>query len=594
MNIDLDASFFSRTESHWSVFTEDAGSPAGGTSPQLSSLTLRYVCAGSTDVYELSLLAGRESVPFHYVATPSLLTLIPADAAAAGAGADGKNLRCVEIILPERDQMRIRTRRVGCRLEVAPASRGNWEALLPRGGTALPSWRAVVSAVKLDIDVLCGSAHSSAHWRPKPAGDRRHQYSDGYVLAVDPDSELLITDYESEPPARPPVRPFDHEEKRVAAEFAAFDAAGPPVEERYRETASGAAYLCWASIVAAQGNFAQPSMLMSKRRMTNTWNWDNYFNAWGLSLRDPELAWRIYQLHFTHQNPDGALADGINEQKIGWIYTKPPVHGLVLARLIETGVVTESRLAEIYPKLVRATRWWFRYRDDDGDLICQYHHGNDSGWDDATLFDLEPPVESPDLSALLVVQLRVLADVAHRLGLHGEAEEHTALAEQVLAALVEHSVRDARFVALKDTTHEQAPTSSLLLRVPMVLGALLPPEIADALASDLADPSRFLGPHGLATEAMDSDLFLPDGYWRGPGWAPALMLIVYGLVDAGRVELAREIARRFCDTCVRSGFAECFNVQTGAPLHDRGYTWTASVFTILAAWLNEQDSPEVS
>jgi glycogen debranching enzyme len=122
--------------------------------------------------------------------------------------------------------------------------------------------------------------------------------------------------------------------------------------------------------------------------------------------------------------------------------------------------------------------------------------------------------------------------------------------------------------------------------VPIVLGSLLPEKIIDAIAADLSDESRFLGAHGLATESMDSDEFLAEGYWRGPSWAPALMLIVHGLIDAGRVELARTIANRFCDTCVSSGFAECYNAQTGRPLHDRGYTWTASVFLILADWLN--------
>ncbi|MFP4444226.1 MAG: MGH1-like glycoside hydrolase domain-containing protein, partial [Spirochaetia bacterium] len=91
------------------------------------------------------------------------------------------------------------------------------------------------------------------------------------------------------------------------------------------------------------------------------------------------------------------------------------------------------------------------------------------------------------------------------------------------------------------------------------------------------------------TESMKSGEFIPDGYWRGPAWAPATMLIVYGLIDAGKTELAREISRRFCGTCRKAGFAECFNVVTGDPLHDRGYTWTASVFIILSHWLKTGD-----
>jgi hypothetical protein len=42
------------------------------------------------------------------------------------------------------------------------------------------------------------------------------------------------------------------------------------------------------------------------------------------------------------------------------------------------------------------------------------------------------------------------------------------------------------------------------------------------------------------------------------------------------------VARRFCETCRTSGFAENFDAITGAPLRDKAYTWTASVFLLLA------------
>ena len=59
-------------------------------------------------------------------------------------------------------------------------------------------------------------------------------------------------------------------------------------------------------------------------------------------------------------------------------------------------------------------------------------------------------------------------------------------------------------------------------------------------------------------------------------------LIADGLLRGGEAALAGEIARRFCDTCAASGFAENFNAVTGAPLRDPAYTWTSSVFLTLA------------
>lgn len=56
---------------------------------------------------------------------------------------------------------------------------------------------------------------------------------------------------------------------------------------------------------------------------------------------------------------------------------------------------------------------------------------------------------------------------------------------------------------------------------------------------------------------------------------------------SGEQTLAREIARRFCRLCATSGFAENFDARTGQPLCDRAYTWTASVFLLLAERLHD-------
>jgi glycogen debranching enzyme len=49
----------------------------------------------------------------------------------------------------------------------------------------------------------------------------------------------------------------------------------------------------------------------------------------------------------------------------------------------------------------------------------------------------------------------------------------------------------------------------------------------------------------------------------------------------GYPDLAREIARRFCALCDRSGFAENYDALTAAPLRDPAYTWTASAFLLM-------------
>ena len=122
-------------------------------------------------------------------------------------------------------------------------------------------------------------------------------------------------------------------------------------------------------------------------------------------------------------------------------------------------------------------------------------------------------------------------------------------------------------------------SSSLLCAMPIVLGRRLPSEIVDALEERLKE---HLTDFGLATEPPDSPHYQPDGYWRGPIWAPATYLVVLGLRDAGRDELADIISSRFRAMCENAGYAENFDALTGQGLRDLAYTWTASGYLLLA------------
>lgn len=92
-------------------------------------------------------------------------------------------------------------------------------------------------------------------------------------------------------------------------------------------------------------------------------------------------------------------------------------------------------------------------------------------------------------------------------------------------------------------------------------------------------------PFGIASESPRSPFYENDGYWRGPIWAPTTYIMVSALDDCGEKAFAKEIAKRFCELCKKSGFAENFNALTGAPLKDSGYTWTASVFLLMNEYL---------
>jgi glycogen debranching enzyme len=262
-------------------------------------------------------------------------------------------------------------------------------------------------------------------------------------------------------------------------------------------------------------------------------------------------------------------------------FVKPPIHGWALGQLrLLIADLTTADLARAYEQLERWTMFWLSQRRAPNRDLPYYQHGNDSGWDNATAFDEQRVIEAPDLAAFLVLQLRELAHLAARLGYDSAVRSWTARADELRTAMIDQLWMDDQFAVRGPTSWRRWSTSSLLLLMPIVLGEELPPEISDALAKRI---EAHLTSNGLATELPTSEHYTPDGYWRGPIWAPSTVLIEDGLRRAGHIRLADEISLRFRALCEKSGFAENFDAQTGAGLRDRAYTWTASSYLRLAA-----------
>jgi glycogen debranching enzyme len=176
----------------------------------------------------------------------------------------------------------------------------------------------------------------------------------------------------------------------------------------------------------------------------------------------------------------------------------------------------------------------------------------------------------------------VLSDIAGQLDHTTDAEQWRRRADELLEKLLAAFWREDHFVARHARSHEEIPADSLIVYLPLLLGKRLPAGVIRHLVAGLKEPDQFLTDHGLATERLRSPYYQADGYWRGPIWAPSTMLLVDGLNAVGEVAFAQELSRRFCAMVDRSGMAENFDALTGEGLRDRAYSWTSSVFLVLA------------
>ena len=394
-------------------------------------------------------------------------------------------------------------------------------------------------------------------------------------------AEMALEDMQSSWPATEHRESFQEVVERREVEYATFCSPLPPVPPGQEAARELAGYIMWSCGVPQRNRVVRPVILMSKAGMNRVWSWDHCFNALGLCTSHPDLAWHQFQAFVEHQDADGCLPDCYNAGHHIWEFVKPPIHGWALLRMMEWADPGIARLKEAYEPLVRWTRWWMNHRDHDGDGLVEIHHGNDTGADNSTLMGLGMPLASPEITADLVVQLDCLAKVARRLGRNWDADLWSEQSARLLAThqRLQWAEGEPRAVVPGRGAQPQ-PGDALQPWMSVILGERLPPAHATACTNAL---SRLRCCAGLATESQTSPRYERDGYWRGPAWGAYTLIGCDGLRRCGQESLARSIAGDFMANCARSGFAENFAADDGAPLRDKAYTWTAGVYLTMAA-----------
>jgi len=498
-----------------------------------------------------------DRTPVEVTATPAALTWQTGD-------------RRVTAVFSSPDTLRISGTGLGMRLRSAQPTltpfTGTYFFADPAGGVVLTSYE---TGHRYRLTVLSG--------RSSQTGDQELGTAErAVVLSEEEPWELLVEEIGTTRRFSPPGTGFDDDLTAATEEFASFADAVAPWRDDRTPAAELAAYVLWSATVRPAGFVGRPAVLMSKHWMDKVWSWDHCFTALALAPGAPELAWEQFQVVFDHQDAEGALPDSITHSEVLRNFVKPPIHGWALS-LLRKRLPRLPDPGRTYRQLSAWTSFWLDHRTAPGSRLPHYEHGNDSGWDNSTVFREERLVRSPDLAAFLVLQMKELGVLAAETG--DASARWGERADALLAALVEELWQGNCFVSQGVTSGVKRRGASLLDLMPVVLGEHLPREIFDDLCHGVA---AHLTSVGLATELPSSPFYEPDGYWRGPVWAPATVLIEDGLRRGGAVELAGEVSARFRATCEKSGFAENFDALTGEGLRDRAYTWTAGAYLYLA------------
>lgn len=489
----------------------------------------------------------------------------------------------LEMIFPRADQLRIKNQGLNVELK---ADKVRYDTFNQMGRQQF-EYISYKKETKYQLDFSTADFIVDAPWYR--VGNTR------IVLTMGQQQELLFTNYQVTSPKTSAFSvSFDEERAAVGKEFSDWRQSFGH-STAFQTGFDLATYIIWSSIVREEGLLTGESIFMSKNWMQNIWSWDNCFNALCVSKVDPALAYNQYLVFIEHQHASGVYADFINDKFKSYNCVKPPIHAWAYQLLIQQSAYFSepTRLLKIYESLTKTTNFWLESRRVDETSLPYYTHGNDSGWDNASIFHKGLPVIAPDLAAYLIQQLTILGDWAKKLNLYEAAEKWEKQADRLTTQLIAelYDEKKGQFVARSQLTGEVIPKfDSLILQLPIVIADRLPLSIKKQIIENLK--SRFESPFGLRTESANSPLYQVDGYWLGPIWAPETYIFFDALLRADEGVFAQRIAEKYCHLGEQGGMAENYNPETGAGNDDLSFTWTSSVFLLLRDFVIGRDTNE--
>jgi glycogen debranching enzyme len=154
---------------------------------------------------------------------------------------------------------------------------------------------------------------------------------------------------------------------------------------------------------------------------------------------------------------------------------------------------------------------------------------------------------------------------------------------QLAKELAEKAVKDywdgeKIFTVLSETGEHYYCDALMPLRV-IVLEDMLPKQMQEYIVKKITEHHLCKG--GIASEAVDSPMFIENGYWRGAVWAPDVVMFVYALRNLGYNDLATQIAENYKSSVTKYGFSENTSALTGKQLRCKCYSWAVNAYQIL-------------
>ncbi|MDR2657170.1 MAG: hypothetical protein LBB86_05015 [Oscillospiraceae bacterium] len=399
------------------------------------------------------------------------------------------------------------------------------------------------------------------------------------------------------------------------ADFDRWASTYEPVPEKYAHLRLFAAYVVWICYLAPKGQVKVPMIYFLRTGgLMRAMGWHQSYHAMAL-WRDLDLAVALLYSMFTQQDAHGMIPDSVSDRYVTMLAPKPPFQGFALSYILDRvglDALTVAHAEKLYTPMCRWATYWLTFRDRDHDGLCAYVHGDESGWDDASIFSKGMPVIAPDLAAFLILLMEACGKLAKRLGRDAESAEWLSKSKTMLEKMLRTLWNGRKFICIKEDTREILDVESIAVYQPIILGMRLPEEIRNAIGRAVYDPETFFTHTGFASESQKSPLYdvTYGSFMLGMILAPVQLMMTVGLWNADQKDVAAANARNILEAALDVGPQTIFRSlpqknpkPTGAravlpPMKEGmrwmpgGYgSWGAGVFLILGSllWRAEQE-----
>jgi glycogen debranching enzyme len=189
--------------------------------------------------------------------------------------------------------------------------------------------------------------------------------------------------------------------------------------------------------------------------------------------------------------------------------------------------------------------------------------------------------------------------LAEKLGKKTEAGRWMADSKTLLEKILKNFWNGEKFICRIAGTNEIVDTESIAMYQPLILGNRLPAEVIEKMAAKLGDPAHFLTKEGLASESRQSPFYtIGTSFMLGRILSYVQLILVTGLYNSGKKDLAKKIAGIYCDFTLKAGLVAMVR-NDDLPANDplaivkpsvpgNGWSsWSSAIFLVLCRMLKE-------